>query len=156
RLESMSAVDGRGTVMRRWGIAAGLVLVLAAAGLGVAWWLGAFRGPPHVPMAVYLDDDATPAQRTTLEGYLHTLHVVGEGHCESREEAYEEFKKIFVNAPNITVNVTPDALPESFRFVLADAGDAAAVKARLQGEPGVQQVVAGLPVRSMRDIARSP
>jgi hypothetical protein len=76
--------------MRRWRIAAGLVLVLAAAGLGAAWWLGAFRGP------------------------------------------------------------------ESFRFVLADAGDAAAVKARLQGEPGVQQVVAGLPVRSMGDIARSP
>ena len=55
-------------------------------------------------MAVYLDDDATPVQRTTIEGYLHTLHVVGEVHVESREEAYEEFKKIFVNAPNITVN----------------------------------------------------
>jgi hypothetical protein len=49
------------------------------------------------------------------------------------------------NAPNITVNVTPDALPESFRFVLAEPGDVAAVKARLQSEPGVQQVVAGLP-----------
>ena len=50
-----------------------------------------------------------------------------------------------VNAPNITVNVTPDALPESFRFALAEPGDVAAVKARLQSEPGVQQVVAGLP-----------
>ena len=49
------------------------------------------------------------------------------------------------NAPNITVNVTPDALPESFRFVLAEPGDVAPVKARLQSEPGVQQVVAGLP-----------
>jgi len=132
--------------MRRWGIATSLVLVLAAAGLGAAWWLGAFRSPPHnVPMAVYLSDDATPTQKATIDSYLRTLHVVGEVHFETRQEAYEEFKKIFVNAPNLTANVTPDALPESFRFVLADAGDVAAVKERLQGEPGVQQVVAGLP-----------
>jgi cell division transport system permease protein len=96
-------------------------------------------------MAVYLTDDATPAQKATIEAYLHTLPVVGEVHLETHQEAYEEFKKIFVNAPNITANVTPDALPESFRFVLADARDVAAVKARLQHEPGVQQVVAGLP-----------
>jgi cell division protein FtsX len=142
--------------MRRWGIAVGLVLVLAAAGLGAAWWLGAFRGPQHVQMAVFLADDATPAQKTTIEGYLHSLHVVGEVHFETRQEAYEKFKKIFVDAPDITANVTPDVLPESFRFVLADAGDVAAVKARLQDEPGVQHVIAGPPVRSMGDIVRSP
>jgi hypothetical protein len=75
--------------MRRWGIAAGLVLVLAAAGLGAAWWLGAFRGPAHVPMAIFLSDDVRPAQKTTIEGYLHSLDVVGEVHFETRQEAYE-------------------------------------------------------------------
>jgi hypothetical protein len=40
-------------------------------------------------------------------------------------------------------------------LVLAATG-LGAVKARLQAEPGVQQVVSRLPVRSMRDIARSP
>ena len=134
--------------MRRWGIAAGLVLVLAAGGLGSAWWLGALRGPSHVSMSIFLSNDATPAQKATIEGYLHSLDVVGEVHFETRQEAYENFMKIFADHPDLTANVRPDVLPESYRFVLADAGDVAAVKARLQDEPGVQRVIAGVPVRS--------
>jgi cell division protein FtsX len=123
--------------------AVGLAVVIAA-GVGTAWQLGAFQSAPAgVPTTVYLKQDATPAQKAAIEAYVRSLRLDGDVHFETRQEAFENFQKLFTNAPNITGNVPQDALPEAYRFVLADPKDVPGVKAHLAGLSGVDQVIAG-------------
>ena len=54
--------------------------------------------------------------------------------------AYKHFKKQFADKPALVNNVTPDALPESFRVKLKDPKQYNVVASQFQGQPGVDQV----------------
>jgi cell division transport system permease protein len=58
---------------------------------------------------------------------------------ESKEEAYQHFLEQFKDSP-IVQNVTPDALPESFRVKLSDPTKYEVIAAAFSGRPGVEQV----------------
>jgi len=58
---------------------------------------------------------------------------------ESQDQAYARFKEQFKNSA-IADNVTPDAMPESFRVKLKDPQQYAVVATAFQGRPGVEQV----------------
>src|SRR5690606_10873978 len=57
-----------------------------------------------------------------------------------KEQAYENFREIFADDPNLLESVTPDILPASFRVSLIDPENFAVVASQYQGYPGVEQV----------------
>lgn len=82
----------------------------------------------------------TPEVRTQIEQELDALRpLVQEVYYESKEEAYQHFLEQFKDSP-IVQNVTPDALPESFRVKLSDPTKYEVVAAAFAGRPGVEQV----------------
>jgi len=82
----------------------------------------------------------TDAQRTQIRADLESLRpLVEEVYFESQEEAYQRFVEQYRNSP-IVDNVTPDALPESFRVKLSDPTQYEVVASAFIGRPGVEQV----------------
>lgn len=81
----------------------------------------------------------TPAQRDQLGTDLRSLPQVEEVFYESKQEAFQRFKEQFKDSA-IADNVTPDALPESFRVKLKDPTQYAVVASAIEGRPGVEQV----------------
>ena len=81
----------------------------------------------------------TDEQRAALQADLEASPVVAEVYYESSEEAFTRFQEQFAESP-ILENVTPAALPESFRVKLADPEDYALLSASLEGAGGVEVV----------------
>ncbi|MEI2642147.1 MAG: permease-like cell division protein FtsX [Candidatus Nanopelagicales bacterium] len=82
----------------------------------------------------------TPEVRTQIQQELEALKpLVQTIYYESKEEAYQHFLEQFQDSP-ITQNVTPDALPESFRVKLSDPTKYEVIAAAFSGRPGVEQV----------------
>ncbi len=82
----------------------------------------------------------TQEQREAIKAKLTGLgSIVDSVYYESSQQAYDRFREQFKNSP-ILNNVTPDALPESFRVKLANPEDFAQVAVAVTGQPGVEQV----------------
>jgi cell division transport system permease protein len=81
----------------------------------------------------------TDAQRDEIEADLRALPQVEEVFYESQQEAYERFQEQFKDSA-IAENVTPEAMPESFRVKLADPTQYAVVASAMEGRPGVELV----------------
>jgi cell division transport system permease protein len=93
-----------------------------------------------VEVAVYLADDVSDQQRDRLEEMLLGLDEVATVDYESKQEAFERFQELFADQEDLVENVTPDALPASFRVKLADAEKFEVVRAVMLGQPGVERV----------------
>lgn len=93
-----------------------------------------------VEVAVFLAKDVTPAQRDAIQQDLLQMPEVARVIYESKQDAYENFKKLFQDSPDIVENVTADALPESFRVKLKDPSKFTVVKDRLTGVPGIERI----------------
>ncbi|MGQ0679211.1 MAG: permease-like cell division protein FtsX [Actinomycetota bacterium] len=96
-----------------------------------------------VELNVFLRDEATPEQVEELGAAISGMPEVRERFFESKEMAFEEYKRMFKDSPAITENVDPNALPASYRIKLKDPNQAEAVAARLNGRPGVDEVQFG-------------
>jgi cell division transport system permease protein len=82
----------------------------------------------------------TDAQRQQIKTDLESLRpLVQEIYYESKDEAYKRFKEQFKNSP-IVDNVSPNALPESFRVKLSDPTKYDVVASAFAGRPGIEQV----------------
>ena len=93
-----------------------------------------------VEVAVFLKRDITPEARDTIQRDLVAMPEVASVSYESKQEAYETFKRLFRDEPDIVENTTADALPESFRVKLKDPNQFAVVRDRLDGRPGIDQI----------------
>jgi cell division transport system permease protein len=94
-----------------------------------------------VEVAVYLKDTISDAERQRLFTTIQNMNEVSTIKYESKQQAFERFKRIFANQPALTQNVSPDALPASFRVKLKDPTKFEVVSAQLQGQPGIERVV---------------
>ena len=95
-----------------------------------------------VQVAVYLQDNLSTDEQNHILQILDSIPVVQQPvRYESKQQAYERFKRIFANQPALTANVSPDALPASFRVKLKDPSQFAVVSARVGGQPGVENVI---------------
>jgi cell division transport system permease protein len=81
----------------------------------------------------------TDEQRDEIEADLRALPQVEEVFYESQQEAFERFQEQFADSA-IAENVTPEALPESFRVKLTDPTQYAVVASAFDGRPGVELV----------------
>ncbi|CAN5761505.1 permease-like cell division protein FtsX [soil metagenome] len=96
-----------------------------------------------VELNVFLRDEATPEEVAAIKTQTTGMPEVDEVFFESKEQAFEEYKRMFKDSPAITENVDPNALPASYRIKLKDPNQAEAVASRLQGQPGVDEVQFG-------------
>jgi len=94
-----------------------------------------------VEVAIYLRDDISQADLDHLNQQLDGMPEVETLHYESKEEAYDRFRHIFHNQPDLIRNVRKDALPASFRVKLVDPDtQIGAIQAQLGQAPGVESV----------------
>lgn len=84
--------------------------------------------------------DVTQAQRDQLSADLHATPLVEQVFYESKEDAYKRFKELFKDSPDLVNNVSPEALPESFRVKLKDPEQFDVVASGFKDRPGVDQV----------------
>lgn len=96
-----------------------------------------------VELNVFLRDEATPEEVKALGTQIDGMPEVERKFFESKEQAFEEYKRMFKDSPAITENVDPNALPASYRIKLEDPNTAESVASRLQGQPGVDEVQFG-------------
>ncbi|MFY9587815.1 MAG: permease-like cell division protein FtsX [Actinomycetota bacterium] len=93
-----------------------------------------------VEVAVFLNKDVTPSERDSIQKDLIAMPEVGSVDYETKQKAYEAFKVLFRDQPDIVENTTVDALPESFRVKLKDPNEFEVVRDRLEGRPGISQI----------------
>jgi cell division transport system permease protein len=94
-----------------------------------------------VEVSVFLQKDISPSQQSHIGDLLSQMPEVAAVHFESQQEAYQRFKQIFANQEALVQNITPDALPASFRVKLKDPQQFAIVAQRLVGQPGIDKIV---------------
>ena len=82
----------------------------------------------------------TAEQRTNIESILGSLApTVQDIFYESSADAYDQFKEQFAGSA-ILANISPDALPESFRVKLDDPANFEKVASALQSVQGVESI----------------
>jgi cell division transport system permease protein len=94
-----------------------------------------------VEVSVFLQKDINPQQQSHIGDLLAHMPEVATVHFESQQEAYQRFVKIFKNQIALVENITPDALPASFRVKLKDPQQFTVVAERLVGQPGIDKIV---------------
>ncbi|MGW0432906.1 permease-like cell division protein FtsX [Micromonospora sp. NPDC003197] len=92
-------------------------------------------------VAVFLDIAIPDAQRTDLNSQLEADPLVDEVRYVSKEEAYEQFKDMFRDAPDLVNNVKPDQLPESFRVKLKNPQQYEQIFENFKDKDGVEEIV---------------
>jgi cell division transport system permease protein len=94
----------------------------------------------QVQVSIFLTNDVTEAQRTTIKEKLKSDGTVKSYEYETKQEAYKRFKELFKDSPDLVENVKPESLPESFRVKLNDPSKANVTDADYKNLPGVDQV----------------
>jgi cell division transport system permease protein len=95
-----------------------------------------------VEVSVYLQDNISPDVQTHIGSMLQGMPEVSNVQFESKEQAFLRAKNvIFKNQQDIIKNISPDALPASYRVKLHDPTQFRVVDARLQGQPGIDKIV---------------
>jgi cell division transport system permease protein len=122
----------------------GLALLIAREfNLVIDAWTG------NVQVAVYLTDSANADTVGLLTQRLEALPAVDNVQYENKDQACARFHELFANQPVFVDNIrcddpnNPDAnpLPASLRVNLTDTALFGQVRAAVEGQPGVDQVV---------------
>jgi cell division transport system permease protein len=97
----------------------------------------------RVEVSIFLKADITDEQRSALDGELRADPLVAKDGVtyESREEAYENFRQLYRDSPDLVESVKPDTLPESFRIKLKDPQKFKEISERYQDKAGVDDIV---------------
>lgn len=94
----------------------------------------------QIEVSIFLQDSMSDAQRVSLENDLAVNPVVDTVVYESKEQAYEHFRELFADDPNLLAAVTPDVLPASFRVSLVDPEQFDVIASQYATYPGVDEV----------------
>ncbi len=130
-----------------------ITLALAGTGLLVHKQVNVMKGYWYdkVEVTIYLcgtnsssancaGKDVTQEQRDQLNRDLNSTPQVETVFYESKQDAYKRFQEQFKDSPDLVNNVTPDALPESYRVKLKNPEQFQVVASAYQDRPGVDSV----------------
>jgi cell division transport system permease protein len=95
----------------------------------------------NIQVSIFLADDITEEQRVALEAQLEADQLVSSYEYESREEAYEQFRTLFADSPELVEATAPESLPESFRLRLVDPERFQEIDERYTGVAGIDEIV---------------
>ena len=93
-----------------------------------------------VEVSVFLRDDASDEEIDALGAKVADIPEVEEVFFENREQAYQNFRELFRDNPALIENVDPSAMPQSYRIKLVDPADFPVIRARLAGDPAIDQI----------------
>lgn len=95
----------------------------------------------QVEVRIFLTEDVSEEERSALQASLDADPLVESYEYQTREEAYEQFRVLFADAPDLVEATSPERLPESFQVQLTDPEQFAAIDLQYGTAAGVDQVV---------------
>lgn len=95
----------------------------------------------QVEVRIFLAADVSEEERAALDASLAADPLVDSYYYQTREEAYEQFKVLFADAPDLVEATSPERLPESFQVHLTDPEQFATIDQQYGTAAGVDQVV---------------
>jgi cell division transport system permease protein len=141
-------------------VAAAAAALILTVGAGIGGWFlmrdasekGSASDPQERDVAVFFcaasssnpdcgHRDAEQAQKDAVRKRLLEMNGVMTVKYESKEQAYENFKKTFADRKDLLDGASPGDIPDSFRVHVTGIGVAKAVKSQFEGTPGVDTVV---------------
>jgi cell division transport system permease protein len=96
-----------------------------------------------IEFVVFLNPDATQEQIDAVGNDLNQSPEVESTSFIDKQAAYDEFKRLFSDEPEMVDTVSPDILPSSYRVspVTKDADVVQELGKQFEGKPGVKRVV---------------
>jgi cell division transport system permease protein len=113
----------------------GALLLQQAVNKATLQWRGG------VELNIFLNPDVSTTQRDGLEAELRAMPEVKNVTYVDQEAAYDEFKQMFANSPDMVESVTAKDLPPSFRVVPRQPELVDTVGERFTKREGVKEVV---------------
>jgi cell division transport system permease protein len=113
----------------------GSLLLQQAVNKATVQWRGG------VELNIFLNPDVAQNQREGLEAELAAIPEVKKVSYVDQEAAYEEFKQMFANSPDMVESVTAKDLPPSFRVVPREPELVESIGERFEKREGVKEVV---------------
>jgi cell division transport system permease protein len=95
----------------------------------------------QIEVSIFLADEITPAQRDDLQTALKGDPLVQEVRYESKQQAYEKFKELYRDAPDLVNNIKAGQLPESFRVKLKDPTQYEQIFAKYKDKQGIGEII---------------
>jgi cell division transport system permease protein len=94
-----------------------------------------------IEVAIFLKVDVPAAQRDSLDAALKSDPLVQSVIFESGQDAYNKFRTMFQDAPDLVNAVKPEQLPESFRVKLKNPEQYQEVYDKYKNTEGVDEIV---------------
>ncbi|MEH1128501.1 permease-like cell division protein FtsX [Micromonospora sp. CPCC 206061] len=95
----------------------------------------------NIEVAIFLDAEVTDAQRSELKTQLEGDPLVREVIYESKQQAYEKFKTMYADAPDLVNAVKEGQLPESFRVRLNNPEQFKQIFDKYENTEGIETIV---------------
>jgi cell division transport system permease protein len=111
-----------------------------------------------IEFIVFMKPDATPDQDAAVRKAIDDSPQVKSSKYLDQQAAYEEFKELFSDKPELIESITPDVLPPSYRVVPVDANpdEVATLGKQFEDAPGVRDVTsASEALRKLEDLTSS-
>ena len=95
-----------------------------------------------VEFIVFMNADASGNQNEAIRKVLDTSPAIKEYVYVDKFAAYEEFRELFVDKPELVESVTPEIMPPSYRIVPSDpdADNVTELARQFSEQPGVKEV----------------
>jgi cell division transport system permease protein len=113
----------------------GSLLLQQAVNKATVQWRGG------VELNIFLNPDIAQTQRDGLQAELSAIPEVKKVTYVDQDAAYDEFKQMFANSPDMVESVTAKDLPPSFRVVPREPELVESIGERFQKREGVKEVV---------------
>jgi len=94
----------------------------------------------NVELSIFMKPEALAPESEAIDRQLKAMPEVRRYHYVSKPEAFEEFRKIFANEPDVRDSLTVEQIPPSYRVVPKQAEQTKLIGERFQGTAGVFRV----------------
>ena len=115
-------------------LAGGALLVKKGVDRATIQWRG------NVELSIFMKPDASPPESEAVDRQLKAMPEVRRFHYVSKPEAFDEFKKIFANEPDVRDAITVDQIPPSYRVVPREAEQTKLIGDRFANTAGILRV----------------
>ncbi len=94
----------------------------------------------NVELSIFMKPDASAPESDAIDRQLKAMPEVKRYHYVSKPEAFEEFRKIFANEPDVRDSLTVEQIPPSYRVVPKQAEQTKVIGERFDNTAGVFRV----------------
>jgi cell division transport system permease protein len=94
-----------------------------------------------VELSIFLQPTVTNNERDAVGHELQTMQDVKKVRYVDKPQAYDEFKAMFANTPDLVNSLGVPDMPPSYRVVPTRAEDVTAIGDHFKTQPGVKEVV---------------